>query len=251
MKKIATVCCSLLLAAAAFAQDINVQLKEAVNFERQLKETEALNKYKEILTAAPANIGVLVKCVELSCSIGDRQQVKNDKHTNYTDALNYAQQAIAADSNSADANYAMSLVADKLITIETENKKVVELERQVKIYADKALALNASHARANYLEGKWNYDIVSLPWLKLAATKTLHKGFPDADIDSAITYMEKCRGFEQYFAANYLVLAKAYKFKKRPAQAVEVLNKLVKLPNRTANDAAIKQEGQQMLSEMQ
>ncbi len=63
--------------------------------------------------------------------------------------------------------------------------------------------------------------------------------------------MEKCRTIEQYFAANYLELAKAYKFKRRPAQAVDVLNKLVKLPNRTANDAAIKTEGQQILSEMQ
>jgi len=250
MKRVITTCFIGLLTATAFAQDINVQLKEAVNLERQVKEPEALAKYKEILATAPTNVAVLVKCTELTCSIGDRQ-VKNDKHNSYTDALNYAQQAIAADSNSADANYAMALAKDRLITVETENKKIVELEREVKIYADKALALNATHARANYLEGKWHYDIVTLPGLKLTATKLFHKGFPDADIDTAISYMEKCRTLEQYFAANYLVLAKAYKFKKRPAQAVEVLNKLVKLPTRTGNDIAIKTEGQQLLSEMQ
>ena len=251
MKIISIVCFLCLLGVAGFSQDINVQLKEAVNLERQLKEADALSKYKEILGTAPTNIGVLVKCVELNCVIGDEQANKNNKQASYAAALSYAEQAYAADSNSADANYALALIKDKFIDVETENKKIVELERQVKMYADKALAINPNHSRANYVEGKWNYEIVSLPWLKLAATKTLHKGFPDADIDSAVAYMEKCRTLEQYFAANYLVLAKAYKFKKRPALAVDILNKLVKLPNRTGNDAAIKSEGQQMLSEMQ
>ena len=251
MKKVVLICCICLAGRPVFAQDVNVQLKEAANLERQLKEPEALAKYKEILDANPTNVMVLVKCTELNCSIGDRQLNKKDKNTTFGEALNYAKQAIAADSNSADANYAMALSMDKLVAVETENKRIIELERDVKLYADKALALNASHARANYLEGKWNFDIVSLPGLKLAATKALHKGFADADIDSAIIYMEKCRTIEQYFAANYLELAKAYKFKRRPAQAVDVLNKLVKLPNRTANDAAIKTEGQQILSEMQ
>src|ERR1700733_5030417 len=138
MKNIALLICFCLLAVAGVAQDINTQLKEAANLERQLKEIDALAKYKEILVTAPTNILALVKCTELNCGIGDRQTGKNDKHTNYGDALTYAQQAFAADSNSADANYAMALATDKLITIETENKKIIEMERQVKMYADKA-----------------------------------------------------------------------------------------------------------------
>jgi len=251
MKNIALLFCSTLLGITVFAQDINVQLKEAANLERQLKDIDALAKYKEILAAAPNNTMVLVKCTEISCNIGDRQLKKDDKQTNYGAALNYARQAIAADSNSADANYAMALATGKFAEIETENKKLLPLWRDIKTYTDKALLINAQHARANYLEGKWNYTIVTLPPVKLAETKTFHKGFADADIDSAIIYMEKCRTIEQYFAPNYLALAKAYKFKKRPAQAVEVLEKLVKLPTRTPNDMAIKAEGQQLLSEMQ
>jgi hypothetical protein len=251
MKNIVLTGCLCAISLAVCAQDINVQLKEASNLEHQLKDIDALAKYKEILAASPNNVSVLVKCTEINCNIGDRQLNKNDRHTNYTDAFNYAQQAINADSSSADANYAVALAIGKLAELETENKKVLQMWRDIKKYTDRALAINAAHARANYLEGKWNYDIVTLPPVKLAETKAFHKGFADADIDSAIIYMEKCRSAEQYFAPNYLELAKAYKFKKRPAQAIDVLQKLVKLPTRTPNDVAIKTEGQQILNEMQ
>lgn len=245
---IALLCC--LLGTTAQAQDAAATIKEATNLERQLKDIDALAKYKDVLNATPANIAIMVKCTEIDCNIGDRANPA-DKHTYYDEALYYAQQAYNTDSNNADASYSLALVKDRQLTIEKESKKKLELQREIKLYADKALAINANHGRANYLVGKWNYDIVTLPELKQAAIKTFHKGFSDVDIDSAITYMEKCRTVEQYYAPNYLVLAKAYRYKKRPAQAIEVLSRLVKLPTRTPNDVAIKAEGQALLTEMQ
>jgi hypothetical protein len=42
-----------------------------------------------------------------------------------------------------------------------------------------------------------------------------------------------------------------YQYDHQPAKAIDVLNKLVKLPNHTFDDAAIKEEGKKMLAEMQ
>ena len=58
------------------AQDVNVLLKEADNFERQVKEPEALDKYKQVLAVEPANLKALVKAAELHASIGGRQNVQ-------------------------------------------------------------------------------------------------------------------------------------------------------------------------------
>ena len=63
--------------------------------------------------------------------------------------------------------------------------------------------------------------------------------------------MEKCKTLEPYFAPNYLDLAKAYKEYRKPAQAIEVLNRLVKLPTRTTDDIAVKAEGAKLLESMQ
>jgi hypothetical protein len=234
----------------AKAQDINLLLKEASNLEKQLKEPEALEKYKQIATADTTNIAVLVKCAELNCSIGARQTDKNAKANYYKDAQTCAKKAFGADANNADANYAMALAAARMTEVEPEKKQATEYVRDTKLYGDKALAINPNHAKANYIVGKWHYEMVTLSWLKRTTVKTLYGGLPKADMDSAIVFMEKSRALDQYFVRDYLDLAKAYQYKSQPAKAIEVLNKLVKLPNRTADDAALKEEGNQMLQRM-
>lgn len=239
-------CCGQLL----FAQDINILLKEASNLERVQKDNEALEKYKQILSIEPAHLKALVRSAELSASIGGKQTDKNSKRLYYETALAYAKRAWQADSNQADAPYAMAMASGKMTDVETENKQIVAYVKDIKQYADKALALNPDHARANYTMGKWHYEMVTLSGLKKAAVKLLYGGLPPSDLDKAIQYMEKCRTLDPYFVANYLDLAKAYKESRQPAKAIEVLNKLVKLPTRTGDDIALKAEGAKLLESM-
>ncbi len=227
-------------------------LQQATMLLKQFKEPEALALYKQIAAQEPANIEALVKGTELSSSIGSRQTDKKAKVAFFNDAKEYANKAIAADSNSADAMYAEALAYAKLSSVEEKNKKTVEDVKQMKWYADKAIALDANHAMANYIAGKWHYEMLALNWFKKAALKTFFgKDLAAPDIDSAITYMEKCKTLQPYFVQNYLDLAKAYGYKNRPAQQIEVLNKMVKLPTRTADDVALKEEGKKMLKELQ
>lgn len=241
----------LLLSAQLFSQSVAVLSKEAANLERSLKEGPALDKYKQVLAAAPTNLNALVRSSELSVEIGEMQADKNAKTTYYTLAKDYADKAISADSNSADAYYVRAVAAGKLSEAETENKKLAAEVKEVKTYADKALLKNSEHGKANYVLGKWNFDVLTLPWTKKAAMKILFGGMPPATIENVYKYMEKCRKLEPYFVPNFLDLAKAYKYDHKPAQAVEVLNQLVKLPVRRSADAALKAEGKKMLSEMQ
>ncbi len=238
-------------ALVAKAQEIPILFKEAENLERQLKEPEALEKYKQILLLESGNVKALVKAAELNANIGGREKDKASKKLYYESSLAYAKRAFQSDGSSADACYAMALANGKLTDIETENKKIVAFVKEVKIYADKAVALNPNHARANYTLGKWHYEMVTLSGLKKAAVKLFYGGLPEGDIDKAIVYMEKCKLIEPYFAPNYLDLAKAYKEARRPAQAIEILSKLVKLPTRSTEDIAIKAEGAQLLQSLQ
>jgi tetratricopeptide (TPR) repeat protein len=241
----------LLISSQVFAQDVDVILKEAQNLERSLKENEAFDKYKQVVGVDPNNMQALVRCAELLAAIGGRQEDKKAKAASFNMAKDYADKALAVDANSADANYVRALAAHKLIDVETENKKVVANIKDVRTYVDKALSINPNHAKANYLLGKWHFDMVSIQWAKKAALKVLFGGIPTATIEDAEKYMEKARTLEQYFVLDNLELAKAYKFDNKPEKAIEVLNKLVKLPIRTADDAALKAEGKKMLSEMQ
>jgi len=245
--------CALLLALFAQAQTgITNQLQQANTLLKQFKEPEALAIYQQVAALQDTNMAVLVKCVELNCSIGTRQADKDAKSGYFYIAKQYADKAMALDSNNSDALYSQALTYAKLASIEDENKKIIEKVKIMKSYADRAVRANPNNAMANHIEGKWHYELLSLNWFKKAALKTFYgKGLATPDIDSAITYMEKCRALSPYFVLNYLDLAKAYGLKNRPAQEIDILNKMVKLPTRTADDAALKEEGRKMLSDLQ
>lgn len=240
-----------LLMLTAGAQDINVLLKEADNLEKQLKEPEALDRYKQVLLQNPVQLKALVKAAELNVALGNRQTDKNSKRLYYETALSFANRAFMADSNQADASYAMSMASGKMTDVETENRKIVAYVKDVKKYADRALSINPNHARANYTLGKWHYEMANLSGVKKMAVKLFYGGLPEGNLDDAIMYMEKCKTLEPYFVSNYLDLAKAYKDNRRPAQAIEVLNRLVKLPTRSTDDIANKAEGAKLLESMQ
>lgn len=250
MKWLFSFCLSFFFFAAQ-AQDINLLLKEADNLERQQKEPEALEKYKLILLSVPDNLKALVKAAEMNVSLGNRQTDKNSKRLYYETALAYAGRAFQTDSSQADACYAMAMASGKMTDVETENKKIVAYVKDVKHYADKALFINPNHAKANYTMGKWHYEMATLSGIKKVAVKLFYGGLPEGDIEKAISYLEKCKNLEPYFASNYLDLAKAYKEYRKPAQAIEVLNRLIKLPTRTTDDIAVKAEGNKLLESMQ
>src|SRR5690349_20960720 len=140
MKKLLTAV-ALLLAFFAQAQNsIAEQMQQANTLLKQFKEPEALAIYQQIAAQQDTNMAALVKCVELNSSIGERQTNKVTKATYFNTAKQYADKALAADSNSADALYTQALVYAKLSQIEDENKETVEDVKLMKLYADKALA---------------------------------------------------------------------------------------------------------------
>jgi tetratricopeptide (TPR) repeat protein len=233
------------------AQDVTVLLKEASNLERSLKDEQALDKYKNILSTDPINLQSLIRASEISSSVGARQIDKKLKQDYYERAREYADKALVVSPNSSDANYVRAVAAIKLSEVETENKKLVADIKDVKVYADKALSIDPNHGKANYVLGKWNFDMSTFSWAKKTAIKVLFGAIPDASLENAFKYMEKCRVLEPYYVLNFLDLAKAYKYDNQPSKAIPVLTQLVKLPTRTPDDVALKAEGKKLLSEMQ
>lgn len=241
---------SVLFTQISFSQDIDVLLKQADNFDKQVKETEAIEKYKEILAIAPNNFKALYRLTELNAAIGSRQIKDKDKIPFFQTAYDYAQQAYKADSTNADAFYLLSLASWKKSLVEEKNKEEVEFLRNWKEHAEKAIAINPKHAKATFLLGKWNFDMSKASILKKAAAKTIYGGISNWDIESAIKLFEQAKVFDQYFVQNYYELAKAYEYNNQPTQQIEILNRLVKLPVRTGDDAGWKAEGKKMLEQM-
>ena len=233
------------------AQTVPVLLQEAENAEKQFNDIRALEFYQQVLRMDTANTSILVKCAELNCRIGDSKPDLASRASYFDNAKNFAEKALLAGPGTAEANFAMAMVMGKLASVEKENRILVTDINQVYLFAKKALAINPDFAKAAFILGKWHYQILSLPWFKKAALKTIYRGLPPANMDSAVFYLEKCRRLDSYFLPAYLTLAQAYQYQNLPQQEINVLNRLVRMPNRNAEDAIVKAEGQKLLSSLQ
>ncbi len=234
------------------AQDIPTLLKEGVQLERSQKEIEALEKYKLVLSQEPTNITALIRAAELSTMLAAfNEKDTKSKQLFLSSAGAYAVRAYSANPKNADAAYVMSLTQAKLADIQPDNKKLIECVRNSKIYADEALAINPTHAKANFTVGKWHMEMANLNMVKKAAVKLMYGGLPEGSIDSAIVFLEKARTHDPYFVNTYLELAKIYDQLHQPTKVIEVLTKMVKLPTRKTEDISLKAVGAKMLAAAQ
>jgi tetratricopeptide (TPR) repeat protein len=233
------------------AQNTSTLIQQAEQMERQLKEADASNLYQALLLQDPRNVQALCKLAELQSILGEKATDKKTKQLYFETSYSFAKRAWLADSNRVESNYVMAMASGKMTDFESDNKKVVGYVRDIKDYAERAIKINPNYGKAQYVLGKWHYEMYILSGFKKAAVKLMYGGLPSGDPDIAIACMEKCRTLEPYFVSNYLDLGRAYKEVRKPTQAIDILTKLQKLPNRNSADPLLKATGATLLATLQ
>lgn len=237
----------LLMAGRLPAQDVGYLITEAEQFEKDKKDDDALKKYQEALQVSPSDERSLFKCSQLSSVIGNRQTDKKLKADYFSAARTYAETVVKQYPASADAHYAMALSLDKSYS---GGKERLAKAGEILQHLQEALKIKPEHARSLYMMGKWNVEITGMNVAEKGALKAFFGGLPSASYPAAIEYFERARKADPNYLLNYLDLAKAYKKNGRSDKAIEVLNRLVKLPPRTVDDNAYKAEGKILLESL-
>ena len=242
---------SIFCSCSLLAQNTSTLIQQAEQMERQLKEADASNLYQAVLLQDPRNVQALCKLAELQSILGEKATDKKAKQLYFETSYSFAKRAWLADSNRVESNYVMAMASGKMTDFESDNKKVVGYVRDIKYYAERAILINPNYGKAQYVLGKWHYEMYILSGFKKAAVKLMYGGLPSGDPDIAIACMEKCRTLEPYFVSNYLDLGRAYKQVRKPTQAIDILTKLQKLPNRNSADTLLKASGASLLATLQ
>ena len=239
----------LLLTLRSGAQDVDYLIRQGQELEKQTKDEEALVKYLEALKLSPNSVPALCRASELYSLLGNRQKDKKKKVEYFTAAQNYGASAVKLAPREADPNYVMAVAMGRLALISSGKEKVQHV-REIKKYCEAALAANPNHVRATHVLGKWYYEVSTLNFAEKAALKVIYGGLPAASLPDAIKYYEKARSLDGGFILNYLELARAYKENGQSDKAIDVLNRLIKLPPKTADDPSYKAEGKKMLESL-
>ena len=239
-----------LFTAVARSQPVTELLTKADQLQKELKAEEAYSTYKEVVKIDPRNLTALIMCSELASGIGKKQEDKAKSLDFYNAAKIYGERALNVDSTNAEANCAMAIAMGRMAMVSSGKEKVIDV-REIKRYADLALKYDAKSFKAWHILGKWNFEVSNLNGIEKALIKILYGGVPQASVDDAIKYYEKAKSLEPSFILNLLELARAYRKNGQDDKAIENINKLLKLPNKTAEDPFYKSEAKKILSELQ
>jgi tetratricopeptide (TPR) repeat protein len=223
-------------------------LREAQQEESALKETEALGKYMEVVKIQASNLTALCKCSELCSRIGNRQKEASKKADYFKAAKTYAEVALRVNPHSSEANFVMAFAMGRMSLISSGKEKIITV-KEIKHYADNSIREDPRNYKAYHVLGKWNYEVSSLNYLERTMAKFLYGGLPNASLQNAIAFYEKSRGINPGFLLNYLELAKAYKKNNQKNIAIDLLRKMMTLPNHIFDDTRIKREGKQLLEQ--
>jgi tetratricopeptide (TPR) repeat protein len=231
------------------AQDLNTLLKEAQQFEASFKEAEALQKYLEVLKVQPNNLTALTKASELYSIVGKQQTAKDKQKEYYKNGRAYAQKALQVNPNSTDANMVMSLAMGRMAQIASGDDKIKAV-KDIKRYAERAIQLDGTNFKAYHVLGRWHYEVSDLNGVEKWLVKVTYEALPPASLDDAIKYYEKSRSLNPSFLLNYLELARSYERKDNDKKAIELLETMLKMPNKIADDAYIKTKAKKLLDDL-
>ena len=233
----------------AFSQDVNKVISEGTAYENALDENNALIKYLEASGMQPDNTFLLSKISELYSSIAGRLKNSESQKEYFKNATTYAVKALKSNPRSSDANFVMALVLGRT-ALKRSGRDKIDAVKNIKKYTDLSIQYNSENYKAWFLLGKWYYEIAGLNFFERTAVKMFYGELPSASTNDAIKAYKRSMELNSGFLFNYLSLARAYARAGDKQKAIELLNTMLKLPPKTADDSSIKMEGLTLLKKL-
>lgn len=246
MQKLVFLIIFLIFSGYAQSQSVEDLVKQGDLLEKQFKEEEAYQKFKEIIKQQPHHLYALTRCSELASRIGRRQPTKEKQMDFYTAAKIYAERALKVNSKDSEANVVMALAYARMSLLKNGKEKVAYV-REIKTYSERAIASNPDNFKALFVIARWHYEVSNLSGVERAAVKVFFGGLQKNSLDSAIFFYERVKSLKPDFVLNYLELAKAYNKDNKKEKAKEILKYMLRLPNTAADDPTVKAEAKQLL----
>ena len=234
----------------AQSSDAPLLVKQGKDFLSQMKEEEALEKFKAALKSDPNNYEAAWNASIMCSRIGNRQPDDTKKKEYFVIAKQYAVKALKLNPNDAESNYSMAVAMGRMALISGAKDKVAA-SRDIKNYADLAVKLNPNHAGAWHVLGKWNFEVANLNFAERAVANSLFGGIPDGDINKSIDCYNKAINLDQNDILFYLDLANAYHNIESDAKAIDTLKKGIALKPRVKDDSNYLLQCKKLLEELQ
>jgi tetratricopeptide (TPR) repeat protein len=151
------------------------------------------------------------------------------------EAEKLARKAVSLSPSDANGHTYLAVAVGKLALFEGGKRKV-ELSKEVKAEAEKALQLDPDDDVALHVLAIWNREMVELSWFLKSFAQLLYGKFPPASLDSAISNLRRASELKPDVIPHHVELGITLASAKRWPEAKAELDKGLALPTTWVTD---------------
>ncbi len=155
-----------------------MELRHQGEFSLMLEELEALHK------SFPDDAGVLWRMARTRADVADRTESEERRKALFLQSLEESRMAVELDPESSEAVLTKAIAAGRAGMV-SGTRQQVELSRQVKELADRAIELDESNDLAYHVRGRWHFEVAGLGFFARNAVRIVYGGLPGASMEQA------------------------------------------------------------------
>ena len=181
---------TLAVTSAVNAARVDEVVKDALAAEAKWDTRTALTLFKQADALRPNDAMILQKISKQYSDATSDTADPAEKQRLSTEALTYAQRAVALEPKNAINVLSVAICYGKLATF-ADTRTKLEYSRHVKEYAEQALALKPDYDYAHHVLGRWNYEVATLGFGTRFLVKIIYGGLPNASTAEAVRQLRR------------------------------------------------------------
>ena len=238
--------CSIFFLTVAHSQDVSALIRKADELDAQERTNDAIETLKQAEKISPNNPDLLIK---LSQDYSDKIDSAKDRSQKLAFAklcLEYAEKAVRAAPENADAHVCLSVAYGKMTDF-VDNKTKMKYSKVVKSEAEKAVELNPKNDLALLILARWNFDMATLNPILRAIAQSLYGQLPPASKEQAVEYFQRAIAAAPERIIHHAAFAEALESMGRSKEARAEWLKVKQLKPTDAEDRRYLAEAEQKL----
>ncbi len=247
MSRSAVVALAFLAAASlSVADDVSQLITDGDAALTKFDLPNATTAYKRALKLDSRNYEA---CWRLARAVADAGTLETDsskKKLLLIEALEYARGAVRLNPTGSKGHALLSVVVGKL-ALYMGGRTKVELSKEVKTEAEKAIALDPTEDIAYHVRGVWNREMVELNWFLRKFAEVLYGAFPPASLDEAIKNLRRAAELAPKTVPHQVELGITLAATGQWAEAKRTLDLALTMPNTWVTDDVYKKQARESL----
>ena len=210
-----TKCRGILILAVAFFSFATIAFADHLSTAVEAGDAElakfdldtAIRDYRLALQSQPNNYEATWKLCRGLVDEGTLTRLRADQKLRFVEAERLARRAVALHPEDANGHLYLAVAVGKLALFEGGKRKV-ELSKEVKVEAEKALALNPNEDIAYHVLGVWHREMTKLNWLLKQFAELLYGDLPASSLDESLKNLRHAAELAPENVAHQVELAK-------------------------------------------